>query len=245
MRSGWHRERTVSSSRFGSSATRMKTCRSDGSSSTFRSAFWICSPARSAPSIRTTRRSPAIGAPAVDPSQRRAAATRLSPAERDSRQISGDPMTRSGWERDRAERQPAQALQGRAERSASVHSSRARRSSTKAPFARPCRPVDQEGSAQSLTTGGTQRDGSGGRLAEAQEPRCGRVRRSRAEYRSGSRRPGNRTVSGRSAPDRHALRACSAGPPGYASWRPAGTRARPSYGGPRSAIRRNSCLRRR
>jgi len=35
--------------------------------------------------------------------------------------------------------------------------------------------MDQEGPAKSLTAGGSQDDGSGGRLPEAQEPRCRRV----------------------------------------------------------------------
>ena len=61
----------------------------------------------------------------------------LSPVARDSRQPSGDPMTRSGWDRERASRHPRHALHGRRERSPSVQKARASRSSTKASFPAP------------------------------------------------------------------------------------------------------------
>ena len=93
MRSGWHRERIVGSSRAGSSATRMKMCRSVGSSSALSSAFWICSLAWSACSIRTTRRSPRSARPlprAASGGRRR----RCSPPSSAPRaSCSGDPIT--------------------------------------------------------------------------------------------------------------------------------------------------------
>ena len=107
-------------------------------------AFWIGSPARSAPSMRTTRRLPAIGAPAASASQRRATATTDSPVPRSSRQRSGEPRTRSGWLRDRAPRQPAQALHGRSVPGGAAQKSSARRSSTKAPLPAPAGPCTRK-----------------------------------------------------------------------------------------------------
>ena len=144
-------------------------CRSVGSSSTFSSAFCICSLAWSACSMRTTRRSPAIGAPAASSSQRRATATMLSPVERASRQLSGEPISRSGWTRARASRQPRQALQGRRAGSASVQKREGEEIVDERRLARPARAMHEERPGCPATVPGAQREPPRRWLANAEE----------------------------------------------------------------------------
>ena len=133
-------------------------------------AFWVCSLARSTPSTRITRRSPAMGAPAL--SRQPAAGggddalpgrSLLAPAIwRSDDQVGVGPGARA-W------RRPDRLLQGRSP-SAAWHRMSASRSSTKAP----CRSRRARGPAECAENATRRRalgDGPRGRLAEAEEAR--------------------------------------------------------------------------
>ena len=171
IRIGWQRDRIVGSRPDGSSATRMNAWRSVGSSSALRSAFWICSPARSACSISTTRRSATTGAPgrAEQPAARggddalagRPSARARSPASRSrGRDATGALPSR----------QPRQRVARATRGSGSVQKKRASRSSTNRSLPEPDGPCTSSVRPSPAALERPASHAPRGRLPDAQEP---------------------------------------------------------------------------